>query len=107
MKNQSITICLPESLVELLEDVKQKRRDPTRSDTVRALLLLALGKLSYLPPSETKALGLSSKPRIVRAQQRKTQIVDDAATQPSSPALASASAITQKEKTRGDYVQQQ
>jgi hypothetical protein len=41
-----------------LESVQRKRRDPTRSDTARILLLQALGSMSYLSASEKKALGI-------------------------------------------------
>jgi metal-responsive CopG/Arc/MetJ family transcriptional regulator len=58
MGNQSITISLPQSLVALVEKLQEVRRDPTRSDTVRVLLLQALAAMSYLPDSEKKALGI-------------------------------------------------
>ena len=61
MKNQCITISLPQSLVALVEKLQDARRDPTRSDTVRLLLLQALAVMSYLPESEKKALGISTK----------------------------------------------
>jgi metal-responsive CopG/Arc/MetJ family transcriptional regulator len=61
MGNQSITISLPQSLVALVETLQEDRRDPTRSDTVRLLLLQALATMSYLPDSEKKALGISTK----------------------------------------------
>jgi metal-responsive CopG/Arc/MetJ family transcriptional regulator len=57
--NQPTTFSLPESLVKLLEHVQRKRRDPTRSDTARILLLQALGSMSYLSASEKKALGIT------------------------------------------------
>jgi metal-responsive CopG/Arc/MetJ family transcriptional regulator len=56
--NQPTTFSLPKSLVNLLERVQRKRRDPTRSDTARILLLQALGSMSYLSASEKKALGI-------------------------------------------------
>lgn len=56
--NKAATFSLPESLLKLVEQVQEDRRDPTRSDTVRLLLLQALGSMSYLRPSEKKALGL-------------------------------------------------
>jgi len=52
------TIWLPEDLVELLDKVKRDRRDPTRSDTVRFLILKALADLSFLPQNTKKALGI-------------------------------------------------
>jgi metal-responsive CopG/Arc/MetJ family transcriptional regulator len=59
--NKPVTFSLPESVLRLLDDVRRKRRDPTRSDTVRVLLLQALAAMSYLPDSEKKALGIRSK----------------------------------------------
>jgi len=56
--NKATTFSLPESLVRLVDRVREDRRDPTRSDTVRLLLLQALGSMSYLRPSEKKALGI-------------------------------------------------
>ena len=56
--NKSVTFSLPESIVKLLDDIKSKRRDPTRSDTVRILLLQALAAMSFIPASEKKALGI-------------------------------------------------
>jgi len=52
------TVWLPEDLVELLDKVKEARKDPTRSDTVRFLLLKALADLSFLPAITKKALGI-------------------------------------------------
>ena len=54
------TIWLPEDLVELLDRLKKDRKDPTRSDTVRFLLLKALADLSYLPKETKKALGVTT-----------------------------------------------
>lgn len=56
--NKATTFSLPESILDLIEEVRRKRRDPTRSDTVRVLLLQALAAMSYLPDSEKKALGI-------------------------------------------------
>ena len=55
------TIWLPEDLVSLVDTLKEERKDPTRSDTVRFLLLRALAGLGYLEPYNLKALGLTSK----------------------------------------------
>ena len=60
--NKAATFSLPESVLKLVERVRQERRDPTRSDTVRVLLLQALAAMSYLPQSQKKALGI--KPEI-------------------------------------------
>jgi Arc/MetJ-type ribon-helix-helix transcriptional regulator len=56
--NKATTFSLPESLLRLIERVRERRRDPTRSDTVRVLLLQALAAMNYLPGSEKKALGI-------------------------------------------------
>jgi hypothetical protein len=58
--NKGATFSLPISLLRLLDDVRCKRKDPTRSDTVRVLLLQALGAMSYLPQSQKKALGITA-----------------------------------------------
>ena len=49
---------LPEDLVSILDKVKNDRKDPTRSDTVRFLILRALAELSLLPLESKKALGI-------------------------------------------------
>jgi metal-responsive CopG/Arc/MetJ family transcriptional regulator len=59
--NKPATFSLPESLLTLIERVREKRRDPTRSDTVRVLLLQALAAMSYLAGSEKKALGVKAE----------------------------------------------
>lgn len=51
------TIWLPNDLVNLLDEVKEYRKDPTRSDTVRFLILKALADMSLLPEETKKALG--------------------------------------------------
>jgi len=58
--NKPVTFSLPESLLRLVDDVRRKRRDPTRSDTVRVLLLQALAAMSYLSQSQKKALGIKA-----------------------------------------------
>ena len=52
--NKAATFSLPESVLKLLDQVRESRRDPTRSDTVRVLLLQALAAMEYLPPSQKK-----------------------------------------------------
>jgi metal-responsive CopG/Arc/MetJ family transcriptional regulator len=59
--NRSATFSFPESILELIEEIKRKRRDPTRSDTVRVLLLQALAVMNYIPTSEKKALGILNR----------------------------------------------
>jgi len=59
--NKPATFSLPESILKLVEDLRRKRRDPTRSDTVRVLLLQALAAMNYISNSEKKALGIKTK----------------------------------------------
>ncbi len=59
--NKSVTLSLPLSVLELVERVKKQRKDPTRSDTVRILLLDALAQMRYLSTSQMKALGLKTR----------------------------------------------
>jgi metal-responsive CopG/Arc/MetJ family transcriptional regulator len=59
--NKAATFSLPTTLLRLLDDIKTKRRDPTRSDTVRVLLLQALAEMNYLPESQKKALGIKTQ----------------------------------------------
>ena len=53
------TVWLPKDLVEIVDKFKNQRRDPTRSDTVRFLLLKALAEMSFLPEETKKALGVT------------------------------------------------
>lgn len=55
---EGTVIWLPKDLVELVDKLKEARRDPTRSDTVRFLILRALADLSFLPSETKKALGI-------------------------------------------------
>jgi len=57
---KSVTFSLPDSVLELIEEVRRRRRDPTRSDTVRVLLLQALAAMSFVSASEKKALGIKN-----------------------------------------------
>jgi len=50
-------VWLPGDLVDLVDKLKCERMDPTRSDTVRFLILKALAELSYLREETKKALG--------------------------------------------------
>jgi metal-responsive CopG/Arc/MetJ family transcriptional regulator len=59
--NRSVSLSLPNGLVILIDEVGAKRHDPTRSDTVRILILEALAHLNYLPKDEMKALGVLGK----------------------------------------------
>lgn len=56
--NRTIAVSLPESLIVLIDQTKENRQDPTRSDTVRVLLLRALAEMSILPEETKKALGI-------------------------------------------------
>jgi len=56
--NRTVSISLPGNLLQLIDEVKEKRRDPTRSDTIRVLLLKALADMSFLSKDEKKALGI-------------------------------------------------
>jgi len=55
------TVWLPKDLKELVDKVQSDRRDPTRSDTVRWLILRALADLNFLPQETKKALGILEK----------------------------------------------
>lgn len=52
------TVWLPADLVCLIDKIKEMRRDPTRSDTVRYLVLRALADLGFLPADTRRALGI-------------------------------------------------
>jgi len=58
LKLQGTTVWLPKDVVEIVDEVREKRRDPARSDTVRFLLLRALADMSFLTTETKKALGL-------------------------------------------------
>lgn len=51
---------MPKDVVSLVDKVKVDRKDPTRTDTVRYLLLRALAEMSFLPKETKKALGLKA-----------------------------------------------
>ena len=57
--NRTISISLPQSLIELIDKTRDHRGDPTRSDTVRVLLLRALADMSLVSDETKKALGIS------------------------------------------------
>jgi len=59
-KDRKVGVCisLPEDLLGLLDQVQKDRKDSSRSDTVRVLLLEALGAKSYLGIETKKALGI-------------------------------------------------
>jgi len=51
-----ISLCLDESLIDLLDKVKDRRRDHSRSNTIRTLILQQLAEMSFLTEDEKKAL---------------------------------------------------
>lgn len=55
------TIWLPADVVMIVDKLKEARRDPTRSDTVRFLIMKALADMSFLPPETKKALAISEE----------------------------------------------
>jgi metal-responsive CopG/Arc/MetJ family transcriptional regulator len=54
------TVWLPADLVELIDEVRERRMDPTRSDTLRYLILRALCDMSLIPEDMMKALGFQT-----------------------------------------------
>jgi len=54
------TAWLPLDLVQLVDKIKEDRKDSTRRDTVRYLILRALHDMSYLSEETKKALGWRS-----------------------------------------------
>lgn len=61
MKGNGTTFRLAPDLVQLVDQLKEKRQDPQRADTIRFLLMRALADLSFLPPEQKKALGVLAK----------------------------------------------
>ena len=57
-----VSVCLPDDLVQLIDDIKVKRRDPSRSNTIRLLLLEKLAEMALLPDEDKKALGMGGRP---------------------------------------------
>jgi hypothetical protein len=58
MKNiRVIPLCIDETL-SLIEALKQKRKDHSRSNVIRTLILERLAELSFLTEDEKKAFGL-------------------------------------------------
>lgn len=56
MAQRTVSYSLPERVIQMVETVQQARHDPTKSDTVRVLLLKALADLGYLKAREVNAL---------------------------------------------------
>ena len=57
-RNRTISVSLPEALLSLIEQMKVRRQDPTRSDTVRVLILHGLAGFGLLPDEVRVALGI-------------------------------------------------
>ncbi len=58
MSQVPITVSLPKRLVQVVAQLQRERQDPTRSDTVRILILERLAQLGYLTSEQTRALGI-------------------------------------------------
>jgi metal-responsive CopG/Arc/MetJ family transcriptional regulator len=56
---EGTTVWLPKDVVSLVDKVKEDRKDPTRTDTVRYLLLRSLAEMSFLTEQTKKALGIA------------------------------------------------
>jgi hypothetical protein len=52
------SVRLPKQLFDIIQDVQRARGDPTRTDTIRFLLMHALAELSFLPEESKKAHGV-------------------------------------------------
>ncbi len=52
------TFRLAEDLTEQIDRLRAKRQDPTRSDTIRFLLLRAMAQLDVLTKEQKRALGV-------------------------------------------------
>lgn len=55
---EGTTVWLSGELIQYVDKLKHARKDPTRADTIRFLILRALAEMSYLPPETKKALGI-------------------------------------------------
>lgn len=54
------TFWLPPDVAALVDKIRHDRRDTSRSDTVRFLILRAAAELRYLPVEQRKALGFDT-----------------------------------------------
>lgn len=61
---RSVNISLSDELSALIEEIRARRRDPCRSDTVRYLILRALADMGYLEPEVRKALGVAAEEEV-------------------------------------------
>lgn len=53
-----IPLVLDSDLLKLIERVRKDRRDGSRSNVIRQLILRSLGELSYLDEQTKKSLGM-------------------------------------------------
>jgi len=53
-----IPLCIDEKTLSIIETLKQKRKDHSRSNVIRTLILERLAELSFLTDDEKKAFGL-------------------------------------------------
>jgi metal-responsive CopG/Arc/MetJ family transcriptional regulator len=53
-----IPLCIDEKTLSLIEALKEKRKDHSRSNVIRTLILERLAELSILTEDEKKAFGL-------------------------------------------------
>jgi len=58
MSQVPVTLSLPKRLLNAVAQLQRQRQDPTRSDTVRVLLLERLAQLGYLTSEEARSLGV-------------------------------------------------
>ncbi len=58
MSIHRLSISLPENVLKILDKVQKDRNDPSRSDTVRSLLVKALAEMSYMPKNTKKSFGV-------------------------------------------------
>ena len=60
MKNiRVIPLCIDEKTLALIDGLKQKRKDHSRSNVIRTLVLERLAELSFLSDEEKKAFGIN------------------------------------------------
>jgi metal-responsive CopG/Arc/MetJ family transcriptional regulator len=59
---ETISVSLPPNIIDKVEELQRRRSDPTRSDTIRVLLLHALAEHNLLSPEEEEAMGIK-RPR--------------------------------------------
>ena len=60
-KIEGTTVWFPIDLLDLVDQVKDDRRDPSRSVTFRFLVFLGLDRLGYLDDNTRRGMGLQKK----------------------------------------------